>query len=197
MSLRRSFAVAVRLYGCDARRNLGPLATPIRCLWGIAALAFGLVPAAQPPEGAVRVKGFDFPDALHYLVEHQVWVRLEGEGVACVGITALGIHLAGGEIYMARPKSVGSVVEQGGSIAVVELAKAIVSVKSPVSGTVLEVNGLLAAQPELVHREPYGAGWLARLRLSGWAADEARLAHGEAAVRPAMEHHAWLHQVEG
>src|SRR5262245_23156882 len=99
------------------------------------------------------IRGFAFPDELHYLVEQQVWARVEEAGVARVGITSLGIHLAGGEIYMARPKMAGAVVAQGGSVAVVELAKAIVSVKSPVSGTVREVNERLADSPELVHRD--------------------------------------------
>ena len=142
------------------------------------------------------IRGFSFPDELHYLVEHQVWARLEEGGTARVGITALGTHVAGGEIYMARPKRVGTVVEQGGSIGVVELAKAIVSVKSAVAGTVVEINERLAAEPELVHSDPFGAGWLARLALTGFAADAAALVHGELAVRPAMEHHAWLNQVE-
>lgn len=141
------------------------------------------------------ISGFTFPDDLHYLVEPQVWARLEGEGVARVGITSLGIHLAGGEIYMARPKRVGAAVLQGGSVAVVELAKAIVSVKSPLAGTVLEVNARLAQEPELVHRDPYGQGWLARLALADFAADAAALVHGEAAVRPAMAHHAWLNGI--
>ena len=143
----------------------------------------------------VVIRGFLFPDELHYLVEHQVWVRVEEEGVGRVGITSLGIHLAGGEIYMCRPKTVGSVVGQGGSIAVVELAKAIVSVKSPLAGTVIEVNARLAAEPELVHSDPYGEGWLARLQFAAFDADVPTLVFGEAAVRPAMEHHAWLEQV--
>ena len=141
------------------------------------------------------IRGFLFPDELHYLVEHQVWARMEEGGVARVGVTSLGIHLAGGEIYMCRPKMAGTVVAQGGSIAVVELAKAIVSVKSPVAGSVLEVNAGLAAAPELVHADPYGEGWLARVALSDFALDSASLVVGESAVRPAMEHHAWLNQL--
>ena len=143
----------------------------------------------------MKAAGFDFPDALHYLVEHQVWARLEGDGTATVGITALGIAQAG-EIYMARPKAVGSEVEQGRSIAVVELAKSIVSVKSPVRGTVVAVNARLADTPELVHRDPYGEGWLARVSLSAFDADRAALLHGEP-VAAAMEHHAWLSRLEG
>ena len=66
----------------------------------------------------MRAAGLHFPDDLHYLVEHQVWARLESDGTATVGITALGIAQAG-EIYMCRPKWPGSVIEQGRSIAVV------------------------------------------------------------------------------
>jgi glycine cleavage system H protein len=140
------------------------------------------------------VRGFEFPDALHYHVEHQVWARVDGDGLATVGITSLGVRLSG-EIYMCRPKAVGLAVEQGRSVAVVELAKAIVSVKSPLSGTVVEVNPRLAASPELVHNDPYGEGWLVRLRPSAWDAECALLAHGAAAAA-AMEHHAWLNNVE-
>mgnify|MGYP000302394261 CR=1 FL=1 len=134
-----------------------------------------------------------FPSDLHYCVEHQVWARLHGDGTATVGITSLGIALAGGEIYMCRPKAVGAVIEAGRSLAVVELAKSIVSVKSPVSGVVVEVNPLLADAPERVHEDCYGEGWLARLRLTDAEADLARLLHGEP-VAAAMEHHAWLNR---
>lgn len=133
-----------------------------------------------------------FPSDLLYHVEHQVWARVDADGTAVVGITALGIRLAG-EIYMCRPKSVGSEVEQGRSIAVVELAKSIVSVKSPVRGLVLAVNPRLAEEPELVHSDPYGAGWLARLRLTDLDTDRLALVHGDA-VAPAMQQHAWLHR---
>ena len=140
------------------------------------------------------IAGCEFPESLWYHVEHQVWARLQGDGSAVLGISSLGIKLAG-EIYMCRPKSVGSVVEQGRSIAVVELAKSIVSVKSPVRGLVVEVNARLEAAPELIHLDPYGAGWLARVALADWAADSAALVHGEA-VAPAMQQHALLFRVD-
>ncbi len=136
----------------------------------------------------------DFPPELHCLIEHQVWARLHDDGTATVGITALGIRLAG-EIYMCRPKSVGSDIVQGRSVGVVELAKSVVSVKSPVTGVVVAVNPALEEQPELVHTDPYGAGWLARVQLTNWPADQAQLLHGDA-VPAAMAHHAWLHRVE-
>ena len=140
------------------------------------------------------VRGLDFPDALHFLVDHQVWARLQGDGTATVGITSMGIRAAG-EIYMCRPKAVGSEVEQGRAVAVVELAKSIVSVKSPVRGTVVDVNVALEERPELVHRDPYGEGWLARLRLSDFDTDRAALVQGDA-VPAAMEAYARLNLIE-
>ena len=132
------------------------------------------------------------PTELHYLIEHQVWARLHDDGSATVGITGLGIRLAG-EIYMARPKGLGVAVEQGRAVAVVELAKSIVSVKSPVTGTVVEVNPALADHPEQVHQDPYGHGWLARVALTDFERDRTMLLTGDA-VAAAMAHHAWLNR---
>ena len=129
-----------------------------------------------------------FPPQLHYLVEHDVWVRFEAGREAVVGITALGIKLSG-EIYMCRAKPPGTRVEQGRAIAVVELAKAIVSVKAAVGGTVIALNPKLETTPELVHRDPYGEGWIARLALRDDDADRAALVHG-ADVLAAMARHA-------
>lgn len=134
----------------------------------------------------------DPPDWL-YLVAQQVWARPEGDGTATVGITQLGIHLSG-EVYMCRAKRVGTELAQGETVAVVELSKSVVAVKTPVSGTVVQVNEALEDRPELVHRDPYGAGWIARLRLTDLARDMAELVTGDA-VAPAMAHHAWLNRL--
>lgn len=131
---------------------------------------------------------FDYPADLFYFIEHQVWARIDGAGIATVGITELGIRLSG-EIYMCRPKRAGTVVAQGASLGVVELAKSIVSVKTPVSGEIVLLNAQLEQRPELVHFDPYGEGWIARLRLSGFEADRAQLVHG-AEVAAAMAEYA-------
>lgn len=135
-----------------------------------------------------------FPDDLFYLIEHQVWARFDSDTLATVGITSLGIALAG-EIYMCRPKAQGTAVEQGKSVAVVELAKSIVSVKSPLSGVVLETNPLLPSAPETVHTDPYGAGWIARLGITPSESGCNALVHG-AAVMAAMAEHARLFRIE-
>jgi glycine cleavage system H protein len=141
----------------------------------------------------VLIAGCEFPDDLWYHVEHQVWARPEADGLVRVGITALGVRLAG-DLYMCRPKSVGIVVEQGRAIAIVELAKTIASVKSPLGGRIVEVNPRLAAEPALVGRDPYGEGWLARVEPADWPADTAALLYGEA-VGPAMAAHARLYRI--
>ena len=132
------------------------------------------------------------PPELFYLMDQQVWARLEGDGTATVGITQLGIQLSG-EVYMCRAKRVGTELAQGETVAVVELSKSVVPVKTPVGGTIVSINEALEDRPELVHRDPYGTGWIARLELSALDADQATLLTGDA-VAPAMAHHAWLHR---
>ena len=142
----------------------------------------------------IRLADLEFPGDLHYLIEHQVWARFAPDGSATVGITSLGIALAG-EIYMCRPKAPGTAVEQGHSIAVVELAKSIVSVKSPLSGKVIEINPRLAEVPEWIHRDPYGEGWLARIAPDPSHDGRAALIQG-AAVAQAMAEHARLYRID-
>jgi len=135
----------------------------------------------------------DFPADLLYLVEHQVWARVDAPDLVTVGITTLGIKLSG-EIYMCRAKPLDTEVEQGRSIGVVELAKSIVSVKAPCSGRVVARNPLLDREPERVHEDPYGSGWIAQLRPSAFEAERAALVEGEA-VLPAMAAHARLYNL--
>ncbi|WP_382159272.1 glycine cleavage system protein H [Hydrogenophaga sp. ANAO-22] len=136
----------------------------------------------------------DFPADLLYHVEHQVWARVDAPDLVTVGITALGIRVSG-EIYMCRARPLGTVVEQGRSIGVVELAKSIVSVRAPLSGTVVEHNPVLAQQPERVHEDPYGAGWVARLRPSALEVERAALLPGSAVI-DAMAAYARLYNIE-
>ncbi len=147
----------------------------------------------------MKLDEHSFPRDRLYLVEHDVWARAEGPGAdgttrVRLGITALGIRLSG-EIYMCRPRPVGTVVEQGRAVAVVELAKAIVSVKAAVGGTVVEGNPALAERPELVHLDPYGEGWIALVDTAGFDTQRAALVEGEA-VPAAMRRHAETYRDE-
>ena len=141
------------------------------------------------------IAGAEVPVDRWYWVDDQTWALPLPDGRVRVGITALGLK-ASGDIYMCRPKSVGSEVVQGRSIGVVELSKSIVSVKSPLSGVVVRVNEALEEQPELVHRSPYDAGWLVELSPSNLDDDLTRLAVGEAALREGLQRWAWLNQLD-
>lgn len=140
------------------------------------------------------IAGVEIPEDLLYWVEDQTWARLLPDGRAVLGITALGLK-ASGEIYMCRPKRAGERIEQGRSMAVVELAKSIVSVKTPLSGEVLRANEALEQTPELILREPYGAGWLVELRPERLNEERKALVSG-AQARQAMENYAWLNQLQ-
>ena len=136
-----------------------------------------------------------FPTGSWLWPEDQTWAQPLPGGHVRIGITALGLK-ASGDIYMCRPKPAGSAVEQGRSLGVVELAKSIVAVKSPLSGVITRVNEALEARPELVHQSPYEQGWLIELAPSRLDAEKARLAIGETAIREAMAHWAWLNKLD-
>lgn len=133
----------------------------------------------------MNLLGFDYPDDLHYWLERDMWARRLENGLVQVGITAFGVHISG-NFFMCRPKAPGSELEQGQTVAVVELNKSVVTVKTPVSGIVREVNPVLADMPEVIEREPYAGGWLVMLQPTRWEADLALLHHGAALPEAAI-----------
>lgn len=133
----------------------------------------------------MEVHGYEFPDELHYLVEFDMWARRDPDGLIRVGATSLGAALAG-EIVAFLPKRIGERIERGRSFGAIELFKTIISAKSPVGGELVEPNPLLQRTPTLINRDPYGDGWMARIRAVDWMADSRMLTHG-ADVAPAME----------
>jgi len=105
----------------------------------------------------------DYPDDLLYHPEHD-WARIEGE-TATMGITWFAQD-ALGEVVFVDPPEVGSTVTQGESYAEVESVKAVSDVVAPLSGEIVEVNAALGDDPEIINSDPYGAGWLVKVRLS-------------------------------
>jgi len=104
-----------------------------------------------------------YPDDLKYHEEHD-WARVEGEE-AVLGITWFAGD-ALGELVHFEPPEVGSSVTRGQSYGEVESVKAVSDVVAPLSGEVLEVNQAVVDAPETVNEDPYGTGWLIRIRLS-------------------------------
>lgn len=105
----------------------------------------------------------EFPTNLKYTKEHE-WVRMEGDR-AFVGITDHAQSELGDVVYVELPAQ-GKKVKQGDAFAVVESVKAVSDVYSPLDAEVLENNGALSDQPELVNQSPYDKGWIAALKLS-------------------------------
>ena len=104
-----------------------------------------------------------YPTNFHYTKEHE-WVRVEGD-IGVVGITDHAQQELGDIVYVELPK-VGATVEQGKTMASVESVKAVSDVYAPVSGEVVEVNGLLATSPEKLNEDPHGDAWLVKIKLS-------------------------------
>lgn len=158
--------------------------------WGRQPVPGGFDSHSLPPDIALamQVRGYDFPDALHYLVEFDMWARRDDDGLIRVGATSLGAALAG-EIVAFMPKRIGERIERGRSFGAIELFKTIISAKSPVGGVLTESNLFLEQAPMLVNRDPYGKGWMARIRADDWMRDSGLLVHGPA-VALAMER-AW------
>jgi glycine cleavage system H protein len=104
-----------------------------------------------------------YPDDLAYHPEHD-WARIEGEE-ATFGITWFAQD-ALGELVHYEPPEVGSTVSRGSPCGEVESVKAVSDVIAPLSGEVLEVNQKAVDEPEIVNEDPYGEGWLIRVRLS-------------------------------
>ena len=98
-----------------------------------------------------------YPEDLRYSEEHE-WVRLEGTR-ATVGITDFAQDALGDVVFVALPE-VGGEVAAAASIAEVESTKSVSEIYAPIAGTVVEANADLEATPELVNRDPYGAGWI-------------------------------------
>jgi glycine cleavage system H protein len=105
----------------------------------------------------------NIPEDLHYSKDHE-WVRVEGN-VAVIGITDYAQNSLGDVVYVELPKA-GEEFAANESFGSVESVKAVSEMFSPVSGAVVTVNDALADEPEKVNEDPYGEGWMIRVRLS-------------------------------
>jgi len=101
-------------------------------------------------------------DDLQYTKEHE-WVKLEGE-VATVGITDYAQRQLGDVVFVELPQ-VGTQVEQMKPFGVIEAVKAVSDLFSPVTGEVTEINSRLESQSNLINSDPYGEGWIIKVKL--------------------------------
>jgi glycine cleavage system H protein len=103
------------------------------------------------------------PGDLHYTKDHE-WVRVDGDE-AVVGITEFAAHQLGDVVFVELP-AVGRSLAQHVTFGVVESVKAVSDLFAPIAGDVVATNDALGGQPELVNSDPYGEGWMLRLKVA-------------------------------
>jgi glycine cleavage system H protein len=103
------------------------------------------------------------PKDLRYTKDHE-WVRIDGD-TATIGVTDFAAKQLGDVVFVDLPKA-GGTVAQFATFGVVESVKAVSDLYAPLSGEVLEVNADLGGKPELVNSDPFGGGWMIRVRVA-------------------------------
>ncbi|MER7206629.1 glycine cleavage system protein GcvH [Streptosporangium sp. NPDC000239] len=108
----------------------------------------------------------DIPEELHYTKEHE-WISGIDDGLTLtVGITAYAANALGDVVFVQLPEA-GSSLTAGEAVGEVESTKSVSDIFAPVGGEVVEVNEAVVDDPSLVNSDPYGDGWLFRVRLEG------------------------------
>ena len=128
------------------------------------------------------VRGCSVPEELFYNIESNVWARHESDGTVTVGMTSYACSLAG-QIVSYTPKKVGKDVKKDKSCATVESGKWVGPAKAPVSGDVVAVNDAVSAKPSLINEDPYGEGWLIKLKPADWDGESKDLKTGDEALK--------------
>jgi len=103
------------------------------------------------------------PATLSYTAEHE-WVKVDGD-VATIGITQHAADALGDVVFVALP-GVGDTIREGAIVGEVESTKSVGEIFAPVAGEVVEANDSVVASPDTVNADPYGAGWLIKVRFS-------------------------------
>jgi glycine cleavage system H protein len=104
----------------------------------------------------------EYPDDLKYLDSHE-YARLDGE-IATIGISAFAVDQLGDIVFLELPE-IGDALEKGETFGTVESVKAVEDLKAPVSGTVVERNDPILDTPEQLADDPYGEGWMLKVRI--------------------------------
>lgn len=108
-----------------------------------------------------------------YYSSEGIWAQAEGNRVR-IGLTDF-LQQRSGDVAFAEVKPEGTALVAGDEVAVIETIKVNISLTSPMSGKVVEVNPAMETAPEAINKDPYGEGWLAMIEAADWEADRARL----------------------
>jgi glycine cleavage system H protein len=134
-----------------------------------------------------KYKDVEMPAGLYYYnSDNHIWLRIEEANKVRCGIDQFGQKVAGTVAYV-KVKPVGGTVTKGRTLGTIEAGKYIGPVKSPVNGTILEVNQDVISNPSLINTDSYGNGWLVLIDAPNLQEDIADLIHGEEGVQKWLE----------
>lgn len=141
-----------------------------------------------------EIQGCNFPEeGISYDVENQMWIRFDDDGSITSGLTDIGQHIAGHILYV-RPRKVGEDVGKGKRAAIIESGKYVGPINSPLTGKIIEVNPKVLSDAGIINEDPYGEGWVFRLKPSGLEEEQDALLEGEAAmeaIADKLERESW------
>ena len=129
------------------------------------------------------VRGCMLPDDLLYDVENNIWYRENDDGTVTLGMTAVAAAMAG-QLVAFTPRKPGRPVQAGKSCATIESGKWVGPAKVAFDAEVVAVNDAMVATPKIANADPYGEGWLAKVRPSDWAAAKSALTPGSIVADP-------------
>ncbi|MGL4631660.1 MAG: glycine cleavage system protein GcvH [Leadbetterella sp.] len=107
----------------------------------------------------------NFPDNLKYTKEHE-WIRMVDDSTALIGITDFAQSELGDIVYV-EIETLDQTIDSDGIFGTVEAVKTVSDLFLPVKGTIIEINPKLQDEPELVNNDPYGDGWMVKIRIDG------------------------------
>lgn len=133
------------------------------------------------------IQGYNMPDELYYHSE-DTWIKVESDGTVRVGMDDFYQKQAGETTYIDLPFE-GDTISQGETCGKIQSSKWVGKFVAPISGEIIEVNNELENDCRLINKDPYGAGWIVRIKPSNLDEELKSLAHGPDALNKFIENH--------
>ena len=124
----------------------------------------------------VKIEEFDLPEELYYFEEGRSWAKIESDGRVRIGLSDIAVKMASDIIFI-RLKPKGATIIQGKGFGTMESSKWVGPLKSPVAGTIEELNESLTNNPSTIVKDPYGEGWAVLIKPTNLEEDLKNLLH--------------------
>jgi|UniRef100_A0A7V3RFV7 glycine cleavage system H protein len=135
----------------------------------------------------MEIKGYNMPEDLYYH-EEDAWVRIESDGTVTIGMDDFYQKQAGDTTYVDLPFE-GDTITQGETCGKIQSSKWVGKFVAPISGEIIAVNHELENDCRLINKDPYGAGWIIKVKPSNLEKELQNLAHGPEALKKFIEDH--------